>query len=83
MLVSPNMAHLEKVKFVGVMMPARVWEELVASLLRMQQSVHVTLIETNIDCDILSTIRDSPRFTLIKESDQDEFLCWKHIEFCT
>ena len=63
LLVTAHMTQLREVLLSKVRMSARRWTEFVASLLSVQHRVHVTLTDTDIDRDILKTIRSSPHFT--------------------
>ena len=66
LLVTPLMTQLEKIALMAVRMEAMEWEEFVSSLLNVQQTVQVSLTETSIDTDTVTTIKTSPLFKVIE-----------------
>ena len=64
LLVTPRMKQLQTVEMYKVNMSARRWTEFISSLLTVQHTVHVTLNDTNIDCDSLKTIHSSQRYAV-------------------
>ena len=66
-LVTPHMTQLQKVSLNYVTMSARKFADFVSSLLSVQHTVHVTLYDTAIDGDTLTTIHTSPHFTVTEE----------------
>ena len=65
--VTPHMTHLQRVELTYVQMSTRKWMEFVSSLFGVQQTVNVMLHYTNIDCDVVDTIRKSSNFTVTEE----------------
>ena len=67
LLVTPHMTQLQKVKLWLVQMTARRWTEFLSSLHNVHHTVHVTLVNTNIDRDTVNTIHNSPNLTVTKK----------------
>ena len=64
LLWTGDMTRLETVKLWHVYMSAKGWGDFLAGLLAISHAVHVTLQETNIDNDTVSSILTSPRITM-------------------
>ena len=78
-LVTPNMAHLQKLELHSVWMAARRWSEFLSSLLSVQRTIHVTLKDTDIAEDIVMTIRNSPQCVVSHYSDNSRKWGYRNI----